>query len=69
MVFYNYNGEIIELMSLQAYTEYLNGLSFNNLFKILKILFPRVADNYVYASFNQIRDKILSYYDYKKELF
>lgn len=69
MIFYNYNGEIIEMMSLQAYTEYLNCLSFNNLFKILKILFPCISDNYAYASFNQIRDKILSYYDYKKELF
>ena len=72
MIFYNYDGSVIEMMSLQAYSDYLECLSFNALCKIFRYLYTTCYDYDFLAdlSIRQLREKILEYYTYgKEELF
>lgn len=72
MIFFNYDGSVIEMMSLQAYSDYLKILSFNALCKIFRMLYPSYDDYDFLAdlSIRQLRRKILEYYFYEdKEFF
>ena len=72
MIFYNYDGSVIDMMSLQAYSDYLECLSFNALCKIFRYLYKDYDDYDFLAdlSIRQLRKKILEYYSYgDKEFF
>lgn len=71
MIFYNYDGSVIDMMSLQAYSDYLKTLSFIALCKIFRNLY-RDYDDYDFLadlSIRQLRKKILEYYFYDDEEF
>ena len=71
MIFYNYDGSTIDMMSLQAYSVYLESLSFNALCRIFRYLYTTCYDYDFLAdlSIRQLREKILEYYSYDKEDF
>lgn len=71
MIFYNYDGSVIDMMSLQAYSDYLKTLSFTALCRVFRNLYKKY-DNYDFLadlSIRQLRAKILEYYSYDVEEF
>ncbi len=71
MIFYNYDGSVIDMMSLQAYSDYLTTLSFTALCKIFTYLYKGYDDYDFLAdlSIRHLRKKILEYYSYDTEEF